>query len=252
MRDPTERFSDRVGAYVRSRPSYPRGIIELLRSGCGLCPASVVVDAGSGTGIFTRLLLATGCTVIAVEPNAAMRQEAERLLGPASGFRSVDGTAENTALGTASVDIVTATQAFHWFDRERARREFSRILRPGGWVAVAWNQRLKDADPFHAGYERLLRKWGTDYDRVDHSRIGEEDLKRFFLPHPCWAGAFDNAQTLDRDGLRDRLLSSSFAPNTGSPNCAPMLAELDALFREHAREGSVVMRYRTVIYYGRL
>ncbi len=252
MSDPTERFSDRVDAYLRGRPSYPPGIVKLLRSECGLSRGSVVVDAGSGTGIFTGLLLAAGCTVFAVEPNAAMRQAAERLLGAEPAFHSVEGTAENTGLHPASADTVTATQAFHWFDRDRARSEFSRILRLGGWVVVVWNQRLKDADRFHTGYERLLQKWGTDYARVDHTRIGEKDLTRFFLPRPCRAETFENAQALDWEGLQHRLLSSSFAPNLGSPDCAPMLADLDALFREHASDDRVVMRYRTVVYYGQL
>jgi SAM-dependent methyltransferase len=241
-----------VDAYVRSRPSYPLEVIDLLRSECGLQEHSVVADVGSGTGIFTGLLLAAGCTVFAVEPNAPMRDAAELRFGGHPWFHSVEGTAENTGLTAACVDIVTATQAFHWFDPKRARLEFSRILRLGGWAIVIWNERLKTADPFHVDYERLLQTWGTDYASVDHATIKEDDLKRFYSPQICHRREFENGQTFDWEGLKNRLLSSSFAPNVGSPNCAPMLAELEEIFQRRAIDGTVEMRYRTVVYYGRL
>ncbi len=252
MKDPTERFSDRVDAYVRSRPSYPPGVVELLRAECGMKEGSIVADVGSGTGIFTRLLIDAGCTVCAVEPNAAMRQAAEREFAGEARFRSIEETAERTGLGSATVDLITATQSFHWFDRGRARGEFERILRPDGPVAIVWNERLKTVDKFHSDYERLLQTWGIDYARVDHSRISGDEMRRFFAPQPCRSQRFENAQVFDEDGLRSRLLSSSFAPNIGNPGCAPMLDELAKIFRRHSRNGAVVMRYETVVYYGRL
>ncbi len=211
---------------------------------------SSVADIGSGTGIFTQLLLDAGCVVLAVEPNAAMRDAAEEHLGPEPRFRSINGTAEHTGLESARVDLITATQAFHWFDQEAAKLEFRRILRPGGWIAVTWNERLKDVDGFHAGYEQIVRKWGTDYSQVDHARFGTAEMNRFFAPKPCHVREFENSQLLDWEGLRNRLLSSSFAPNINSPNCAPMLAELDALFRTCARDGRIAMLYRTLVFYG--
>jgi SAM-dependent methyltransferase len=252
MSSPTERFSDRVDDYVRSRPSYPPAVLDLLREECGVRPGTVVADIGSGTGIFTELLLAAGCGVFAVEPNAGMRQAAENRLGAQAGFHSIDGSSDNTGLEPLSVDLVTAMQAFHWFDRESAKREFTRILRPGGWVAIVWNERLKTADAFQAGYERVVLRWGTDYAKVDHSLIGQAELNRFFAPQPCRFREFRNAQKLDWERLKSRLLSSSFAPNVHSPDCAPMLADLETLFREQAHEGHVTMRYRTVVYYGHL
>jgi SAM-dependent methyltransferase len=198
------------------------------------------------------MLLDAGCTVLAVEPNASMREAAEAALGAEAGFRSVAGTAEQTGLPGESVHLVTATQAFHWFDRELARREFTRILAPGGSLAIVWNDRLKDADGFHSDYERLLQRWGTDYREVDHARIRDEELREFFAPHPLRKESFPNSQTLDHNGLETRLLSSSYAPNRDSPDCAPMLLELEALFARHALDGVVTMRYNTIVYYSRL
>lgn len=129
-RDPTRRFSDRVENYVRYRPGYPRALLECLAREHGLDPAHAVADIGSGTGILSELLLRNGNAVFGVEPNAEMRAAAERLLRGQAKFHSVDGRAEATTLPTASVDWITAAQAFHWFDVSAARREFRRILRP--------------------------------------------------------------------------------------------------------------------------
>jgi SAM-dependent methyltransferase len=250
MSEPTTRFSDRVDAYVRSRPGYPPAVLDLLRSECGLTAASVVADVGSGTGIFTKLLLDAGCSVFAVEPNASMRVAAERSLSGYPRFHGVSGRAEATGLPDRSIDLVTATQAFHWFDRAAAKAEFGRILRPAGQAAIVWNERLKDVDRFHAEYEDLLEMWGTDYARVDHTRIEDSVLGEFFAPYPFRTARFENAQAFDFEGLKNRLLSSSYAPNLDSPSSPPMLAELERIFERHAQRGIVTMRYSTVIHHG--
>ncbi len=130
--DPTRRFRGRAELYARHRPGYPGEVVTLLEDECGLRAGSVVADLGSGTGILAAMLLARGCRVFGVEPNADMRAEGARALAAQEGFVSVDGRAEATTLPDASVDLVTAAQAFHWFDRPRARAEFARILKPGG------------------------------------------------------------------------------------------------------------------------
>ncbi len=152
---PTARFSDRVEDYVRYRPGYPPEVLELLRVECGLRPAHAVADIASGTGAFTRLLLENGNRVFAVEPNAGMREAGSRLLHSFTQLASVAGTAEDTTLPSCSVDFVTAAQAAHWFDRRRARAEFVRILKPGGWCVLIWNERRTEATPFLRDYERL-------------------------------------------------------------------------------------------------
>ena len=150
MSDSTRRFSSRVDNYVKYRPSYPPEVVELLAAECGLTPGALVADIGAGTGLLAELFLQNGYRVLGVEPNREMRQAGERLLGDYPHFTSIDGTAEVTTLADKSVDIITAGQAFHWFDREKARAEFARILRPGGWVALVWNERRVDATPFLA------------------------------------------------------------------------------------------------------
>src|SRR5467141_5189863 len=138
---PTERFSSRVENYVRYRPGYPSAAIDLLKTRCGLSPGAVVADIGSGTGILTELLLESGALVIGVEPNDGMRAAAEAHLRAQARFRSVNGTAEATTLAPASIDLLVAGQAFHWFEVEKARREALRVLRSGGFGELLWNER---------------------------------------------------------------------------------------------------------------
>ena len=134
MLKPTERFSTRVENYVKYRPGYPPAVLDLLKAECGLTPASVIADIGSGTGILTRLFLGNGNHVFGVEPNQAMREAGEQLLADFGGFVSVAATAEETTLPDRSADFVTAGQAFHWFNLARTRPEFARDLE-AGWLA---------------------------------------------------------------------------------------------------------------------
>jgi ubiquinone/menaquinone biosynthesis C-methylase UbiE len=249
--DPRERFSDRVSDYVRYRPGYPRALRDHLKRLAALGPGRVVADVGSGTGIFARLLLETGASVIGVEPNAPMRAAAEQALIDEPRFSSRDGSAEATGLAEASVDLVTAAQAFHWFHPARARVELARISKPGGPVALVWNQR-KDT-PFNRAYEDLLERLAPDYANVRESnRAAEPKIRAFFAPSAAKLATFDNEQHLDAEGLRGRLTSSSYAPRIDSPLFGPLVAELDALFVRHASGGRLVIAYETIVWSGRL
>lgn len=250
--DPTQRFSSRVEAYVKWRPGYPTELIESLKENCGLVESSVIADIGSGTGILTELFLRNGNTVFAVEPNEAMRSAAERLLAGYAHFQSVAGRAEASGLEGNSVDIVTAGQAFHWFDRGLARQEFQRILRPGGWVVLVWNERETRSTPFLQAFERLLQQYGTDYKQVDHRQVDEKSLEAFYGPSGLQLKSFPNRQEFDLEGARGRLLSSSYVPSAGHPRFEPMLAELSSIFHAYAVDGRVVFEYRTLMYWGRL
>jgi SAM-dependent methyltransferase len=248
--DPTKRFSSRVEDYIRYRPSYPPAVIDWLAAERGLTGQSCVADIGSGTGMLCRLFLVFGCDVFAVEPNGDMRAGAERQLAAAPNFHSVDGRAEATTLPDASVDFVTAGQSFHWFAAAAARNEFRRILRPG-WVVLIWNERLV-APGFLTEYEDLLQRLSTDHGRVDHRRIDSAEITRFF-GHESWrAASFPNQQDFNRDGIRGRLLSSSYAPLPGTVNYAPMMEELEAIFAKYQKEGQVKLIYETKMYVGRL
>ncbi len=247
----TSRFSDRVDNYIRYRPRYPAEALEVLQQECGLEPGHVVADIASGTGIWTRTLLENGNPVSGVEPNADMRRAGDRLLESFPKFTSVAGTAEATTLPDSSVDFVTAAQAAHWFKREPARREFTRIMKPGGWLVLLWNERITDATPFLRDYEQLLLKYGTDYEDVRHERT-TESVNEFFDPAPFWERVFPMRQEFDYAGLEGRLLSSSYAPGAGHPKHAPMLEELRRIFDQHTSNGSVEFDYKTRVYFGRL
>ena len=249
--DPTKRFSSRVEDYIRYRPSYPEAILAWLARECGLAPESRIADIGSGTGILARLFLQFGCRVFGVEPNAGMRAGAERQFAGEPRFHSVDARAEATTLPDASVDFVTAGQSFHWFDPAAARTEFRRILEPGGWVVLIWNERLVTPG-FLTEYEDLVQRLSTDYGRVDHRQIGDEAISRFF-GHQQWrVASFPNHQDFDWEGLRGRLLSSSYAPLPGSPKYAPMMEELGAIFARHQQGGGVRVVYETKMYAGQI
>jgi len=254
---PTARFSDRVENYVRYRPGYPAEVLELLRDGCGLRPSHVVADVASGTGAFTRLLLENGNSVFAVEPNAAMREMGVRQLESLGSFQSnnrlvsVAGTAEETTLRSASVDFVTAAQAAHWFALPRARAEFVRILRPDGWCVLIWNERETTSTPFLREYEQLLLTYGTDYKGVRHERTTAM-IHEFFAPALSEERVFSLRQQFDYEGLAGRLWSSSYAPLEGHPSYAPMMQELQRIFRAHAEDGAVDFEYKTRVFYGHL
>jgi ubiquinone/menaquinone biosynthesis C-methylase UbiE len=211
----------------------------------------VVADIGSGTGISARPLLERGCTVIGVEPNEPMRQAAERLLAEFAGFRSVDGTAEATNLADQSVDAILAAQAFHWFDRERAKAEFRRILKPGGVMILVWNERRTDSTPFLREYEAMLIEQGTDYARVRHENVDDAAIAAFFAPAIARKREFDNAQHFDEAGFVARVFSSSYTPSAGDPRYAAMLDAVRKLFAKHAKDGKVSFEYDTRVHYGR-
>jgi len=247
----TSRFSDRVENYIRYRPGYPPGVLQALKAECGLTPGHVLADIASGTGIWTRTLLENGNPVFGVEPNAEMREASERLLAEFPKFTSVAGAAEATTLADHSVDFVSAAQAAHWFDRGRARHEFVRILKPGGWLVLLWNERLTDATPFLRDYEQLLLKYGTDYQDVRHERATSE-VNEFFDPAPFQERVFPMRQEFDYAGLEGRLLSSSYAPGPDRPQHTPMLRDLRLIFNASSVGGRVAFDYKTRLYFGQL
>src|SRR6476620_3861141 len=251
VQDPTHRFSSRVGNYVRYRPGYPCAAIDLLKNECGLTPTCVIADVASGTGIFTRMLLKNGNRVYGVEPNSDMRKAGEEFLRAYPRFTSVAGTAETTTLDDHGVDFVAAAQAAHWFDREKARREFIRICRPGGWTVLLWNERRTGSTPFLRAYEQLLLEYGTDYQDVRHERTTQE-IETFFAPSRFQSRTFGYRQVFDYPALEGRLLSSSYTPHPGETKFAPMLRELRRMFDSHQVDGQVGFEYDTRVYYGQL
>ena len=221
-----------------------------MRDDLGLTPSSVVADVGSGPGQLARLFLENGNRVFGVEPNREMRDAGERLLSEFPNFVSVNGSAEATTLEDGSVDFVVAGQAFHWFNVERARAECVRIVRPGGWAALVWNLPRYET-PFMRDYEKLLFEFGTDYAKVREGYAEAESLRAFF------GGGYGQRdflyrQVFDGEGVRGRLLSSSYVPLAADPRHAPMLDALKRIFDAHQTDGAVSFDYSTQVYYGRI
>ena len=251
MPQSVERFTSRVETYAKYRPGYPVEIVDLLKRECGLTPESIVADIGSGTGKLAELFLANGNVVIGIEPNPSMREVAESIFKDQERFQSVDGSAESTTLANSSVDLITAGQAFHWFDPLKTRTEWIRILKPDGWAVLVWNDRQLQTTPFLADYEKLLVEFGTDYSEVRHDK-GMPAIQQFFAGDPFVMKGFPNTQLFDFDGLRGRVRSSSYTPEPDHPKFEPMMRQLRIIFDKHEEKGYVNFDYETKVFYGRL
>jgi len=250
MSNTVERFSDRVENYIKYRPTYPPWVLQLFRDKMGLTSVSVMADIGSGPGISARQFLENSNTVYCVEPNDAMRTAAEKLLAGYEGFHSVKGDSEHSGLPDASIDFVTAAQAFHWFKPEPTKKEFRRILKPGGYVALIWNLRQLDTTPFLKEYEQFILDHATDYAAVRHDNITEAEIGEFFQG-PFERAVFPNVQVFDLAGLKGRLFSSSYMPPEGTEKGKIVEGGLLELFTKHASNGKIEIFYDTNVFYSK-
>ena len=212
--DTLNRFSNRVENYIKFRPDYPDDVIAFLKQQGILNQKSVIADIGSGTGISTELFLKQGNIVYGVEPNKEMREAAERLLKGYPTFKSIDATAEKTILENNSIDVIIAGQAFHWFDKQKSKEEFKRILKPDGTIVLMWNDRRTDSTQFLQAYEDFIKMFATDYLQVNHKNIDEKIFNDFF-EGSYKMESFLNYQHFDFEGLKGRILSSSYMPGEG-------------------------------------
>jgi len=249
--NPTTRFSSRAENYLKYRPHYPYEIVDYLKKESVLNDKSLVADIGSGTGFSAELFLKNGNRVYGVEPNKEMRGAGEKYLSSYKNFISIEGTAENTTLEPNSIDIITAGQAFHWFNFTKTRDEFRRIAKPDGYLVLIWNVRQFIDSGFGVDYEKLLTEFGTDYKEVEHKTITTRDYDNFY-PGNYKTANFQNKQMLDFEGLKGRLLSSSYAPDENNPNYAPMIKRLKEIFDKHRENGTVRLKYTTEVYYGKI
>lgn len=275
MQEPSPRFSRRVEHYLQSRPHYPQAILELLKRECHLTPHAVIADIGSGTGMLSALFLANGNRVVGIEPDPEMRAGADYVLRQYPTFTSLAATAEATGLPEQRVDFVTAGQAFHWFDRERARKEFARILVPGGWVVLVWNRQYTAGTPFLVALEQFWQTYLTEEGlqgraagqelthllqatnavyrwRLDPGQLSQELIAPFFGSDRFAMQTFENPQRYDAEGLKRRVLSAGSAPQPHHPRYVEMLEALQAIFQRYQVKGSVTINYETQLWYGQL
>ncbi|MBY9021191.1 MAG: class I SAM-dependent methyltransferase [Candidatus Lokiarchaeota archaeon] len=244
--DPKKRFSSRVENYIKFRPSYPLKIIEFLKEKKILTKDSVVADIGSGTGILSKIFLDNGNQVYGIEPNKDMREAAEKILLGYPNFTSLEGSAESTGLEDNIIDLITAGQAFHWFDVDEAKREFKRVLKPNYNVVIIWNNRGKGGSEFNSSYENFMLKYGTDYKEVMKK---EENVDRFYTYQK---ESFYNFQELDFNSFKGRILSASYIPLPDNPIFPRMIVELEDLFNKHQKNGFIRIEYDTEVYFGKL
>jgi SAM-dependent methyltransferase len=250
--NPTGRFTGLAGLYARCRPSYPDAAVDHVVSRCGLGPGSLLVDVGCGTGISSRQLAARGVPVLGIEPNADMRAQAEAEPPPPPGCpapRYADGRAEATGLPDGVADAILAAQAFHWFDADAALREFHRVLKRNGWVALLWNER-DGSDPFTAAFGAVIRSGrGAAALEASRGRAGEP-----LLVNPLFREGsrvvFTHSQELDEDGVLGRAFSASYAPREPA-QAEAFAAALREVFARFQQGGRVVLRYEASLYLAR-
>jgi SAM-dependent methyltransferase len=233
--------------YARYRPSYPDEAIRGVISRCGLTRSSAVVDVGCGTGISARLFAERGVSVIGIEPNSAMRRRAEATpcpAGPPPRYRT--GTAEATGLPDGTADCVVAAQAFHWFDAGAALREFHRLLKPIGWIALMWYER-DESDAFTEAVGNLIRT-APDAAEIENHRLKAGDV---IAANPLF-GDYDrrmirHASWLDREGLIGRVFTVSYAPKDEDARTV-WTTELEALYDRYQLDGLVRLCYETTVH----
>ncbi len=244
----TERFTGKAAVYAKYRPTYPKEILKILGDQIGFTKDSIVADIGSGTGILSKIFLDNGNLVYSVEPNAEMRSFAEGDLARYPKFDSVAAVAENTSLPASSIDLVTAGQALHWFDREKARKEFARILKPTGYALIVYNERKKE-DGMMDDYDKVIDRNASKSETPD---IDAQYLTQFYDGKNYKEFTVPNEQVLDYEGLVGRASSASYLPSRNQPGFESLEKDLKQLFESYQENGKIVLRYETILFLGQI
>ena len=246
--DNTEKFTGKADAYEKSRPDYPKKFIDFLTEVLGVNESSVIADIGSGTGKLTKNLLEIGGTVYGVEPNEDMRRRAEAAFAHNGRFISVPSPAESTTLSGHSVDLITAAQSFHWFDKERFREECIRILKPGGRVVLVWNSRDKDSEFVKRQFE-IFKKFCPGFSGFSGGGGSDEENISAFFNGRFEKIFFPNDIALDRDRFINRSLSASYSLKSGDADFDAYVTALENCFSDFEENGTVIMPNITRVYY---
>ena len=246
-----EKFTDKAVGYAKFRPPYARAFYDYLFTKIDVSAKTIIADIGAGTGLFSKGLLDRGCKVVCIEPNVAMRIELENYLGGMSGYKIVDGTAEDTRLPNDSCDMITVAQAFHWFDRERFLIEAARILKPYGKLALVWN--MQDTDiPMFRELAEINRRHCPEFvgfsGGVDYKNPNEFD--KVFLPGSVEYKVFNNDIFLTKEQFMGRLLSASFVPVVNTTEYKTYYNAISDLFIRHSVAGNITVPLKTVSYVG--
>ncbi|MBB2919830.1 class I SAM-dependent methyltransferase [Cupriavidus alkaliphilus] len=240
-------FARQADTYARGRPEYPAEIDTWLRGALGLHAGRVVLDLGAGTGKFTRRLVQTGATVIAVEPVAQMRAQLAAAVGP---VQVLEGSAEAIPLAEASVDAVVCAQAFHWFANARALAEIRRVLRPGGRLGLVWNVRDESVD-WVAQLTAIMAPYEGDAPRFYKGDWRQVFPAEGFGPLVLQSLPYAHVGP-PQQVIVDRVMSVSFIASLPEPEQARVRARLHALIDQHpalSARAEVAFPYRTEAYH---
>ena len=246
-----ERFTSKADIYKKSRPTYPKALIDYLYAQVGFSAESIVADIGSGTGIFSRLLVEQGSLVYGVEPNDDMRRVAEKDMSAYDRFISINAPAESTGLHINSVNFIVAAQAFHWFDRKLFHVECRRILKPGGKVVLIWNTRDYENEIIKKEY-MIRNKYFMGKEGMEDGSKLAKDLSDFYAEGICEYKTCKNDLTLTRDTYIGMNLSRSWSPREDqNPEMYHgLVGALGALFDEYQVNGVLHFPYFTQSYTG--
>ena len=243
-------FSSKVSDYVASRPDYPAALFAALRAECDLLPGAVVADIGAGTGLLTQGLLAQGYAVTAIEPSDTMRAAADQALGHFAGYRSASGTAEQIPLPDSCADLITAAQAFLWFDIEAARTEFLRVLKPAGHVALIWNDRVP-TDSLHIALDDIFARYGGAKRGAMLAHDERSEVPAFFGANTPLELTWPHEHRLSEAALLSLVFSRSYMQTRDSEPGRQASQQVSTLFHSLAIGGHIAVRYNTVAIIGR-
>ena len=248
-KSPISRFSNHSEDYQKYRPRYPEAIITYLEQNIGLNKAQLIADIGSGTGIFTELLLNHHYQVLAVEPNAQMRSQAETRLKQYPKLKHINGMAEQTDIAAHTVDLITVAQSFHWFDLIQTKAEFKRILKPGGHVLLVWNI-LQRKSQFLKAYQALKDKYTDRKPYVE--KLESARIESFLGPAKIVKQEIYHSRLLGKEELLGYFRSSSYSPIQGEAGYEKLVTEIDQLFSEHEQNGFVKLEYDAKLFFSSL
>lgn len=244
-----ESFTGRAAAYAAGRPSYAPRLFKWLEKELGSLKGLSVADIGSGTGIFSRQLLQQGCQVFAVEPNHEMRAIAEQDLSRHYNFTSLKGSDAATGLANQSVSLVSAAQAFHWFNPAAFRQECQRILKPGGSVLLVWNWKVHSS-LVQKTYNTVLRQYCPGYKGSSGGGISEDQIINFFSSNPQFK-QFKNDLRYNLEQFLTAVASASYALKPDHPGYTAFINSLMEVFKQHQRKGILTIPNKTVAYLGK-
>ncbi len=250
MPDPLKAYSRTAEKYARYRWDYAPEAISALFHITGLKRSAHIADVGAGTGILTRHFNGRVARVYAIEPNHEMRTLAAQALRGQPGCLVCAATAEAVPLARGSLDLVAAGQAVQWFQAAEARREFQRILKPGGWLALVSNRGVDSAQ--NAAIDELNRpEFGVDFARGPQPQpgISRESYFEHGAPQKL---EFPFTFQQNWEGFWGALLTASWMPDESDPRAVGLEKAARAVFEQFSQAGQMTVEGYTMLWIGRI